>query len=277
MDKQEVRLSGKFIINDVEKVGDLLYYEEQGVIYLIVDYKLSMVNLIGEFDTKCPKTICGEISSGHKLTLFECNVVSNNSTLFQYKRVCYGAKFLVWDDNFGEDSKFNIINIKTGNLLAWSNLNGITADLNEISTIIHRYEEPKKIVLQDYTITFKTTFTSDLFARPILEKAITEQYLNIKIESNVEHSIYELIKVKDLILDFISFGIKNNIEIMEMSLSSNDRKFKLEEDATEEFHKIYVLWTSDKKKKPYKTNFNEFNFNLDNLMQWGTTHNILES
>lgn len=279
MGNQEIRFSGRFLINGEEKLGDFICNKEQGGIYLVVDYKLSIDNPIGEFDIKCPKTICGEISSGHKLTMFDCKVVSNNTKVFQYARVCYEAKHLIWGDYFEDDCKFNIINVKTGNLLTWSNLSGIKANLNEESfTIIHNFKEPKKIVIKDYSITFHTTFSSDFYVWPIPEKAITDENLNIRIESSVGKSIYELLKVKKLIFDFISFGINNNIDIIDVTLNSNERKFKLKENDTEEIHNNYTLWTNAKKMETYKTDIYEFNFKLDHLIQLGDqTQKILEN
>ena len=228
MENQDSRFSGKFIINDEEKIGNLIYNKENGVICLFIDNKLSSEEPFGKTPQNI-EVIYGEITSGHKVTLLDCEVVSHSTKAFLYSRVRYEVKFLIWGEHFDKSFKFNSIILKTTNLLEWSNLRGISADFdNKSSSLInHCFKEAKKIELEDYTIIFKTVFRSDLFSYPIPEKAITEEHLIITIESIKDISIKDLVIIKNLVLDFISFSIRNNVEISEMKLNSNNKKLAL--------------------------------------------------
>ena len=260
--------TGKFYIADEEIAGELIYNKKNGIILLNLIKTLVDPMVFGK-SYKDVDIITGTLNSGAVVTLFKNKCVKNHTQAFQSQQINYVSKYLIWSKDIVAKRKFHKMRCIVENGLTWSELSRIdSSDFNCIK-IKDKFDK-KTFDFFGAKISFFTSLNCELFSYPIKEESKVYERLMIEIEPKNEQDPSCFISLRDKILSFISFAIRDNINVIEQYLYDYNDSYLIGGEITEYYK--HTLITSERNLSIQNTTVHEYNFLLSEI----ATENINE-
>lgn len=257
--EKDRHFSGVFNICGEELQGELIYNKSNGVILVNVAKAITIEDLVGKHYQNVD-IIVGKINTGETVILFNNKCTKNLTKFLQNQRICFIADYLVWSNDTFESNKYSRYICVLDNALDWSGLSSI--DFHEPHVIKYKNSTEKKSyswfgvnVTFSSAVQFKSAEKGDASINIV-------EHLVLQIESSHKESIPFFIDIRKKILAFISFSIKNNVNLERQYLENDDEVYTIEDH--KECYK-YSLWTSEFYLPIYKNFQYEFNCKLDQL------------
>lgn len=261
IEPQELHFTGLFTLINEEISGELIYRKSDGVILLDLGKKLERESPFGKSYGNL-KYITGKLNTGDCITLFNNHCVDNHPFVFSHQKIKYVSDYLICSKTFQKDKKYNKLVFRLENALLWSNFKGI---VNEHDEGFREKEEAQDVKMHWFgaEITFLLTVKNGLLNFPAEEEAIVEQRLEVHIEFQEQKTVEELISVRDKIISFISFGIQNNVNILDQYLI-NFQDTYVAGNSTPLYRK-HLLIGNNKRLEIYPVYIFEYNFTLSQI------------
>ena len=250
---------GQFYIDGASLSGTLVYNRKNGVIHLSIDREIEGI-------TDTPRNldyVCGKLSTGSFVTLFNVRCLRNHTHGFQLQRLLFEAEYVIWGHRNVENQKFNKLECTIENGLAWSGLSQIKCeDLSSITFSGSGAESDQLYEWYGASIRFCTHVKNDFWRSPRKEDCKIVERLVIQIESKTKESFEYFLQVRNKILALISFAIKDNVNVEEQFLIDYDESFTT--GPITQYYHFHIL-TNEPYHTIYTENHFDYNFFLKQL------------
>lgn len=258
---KDKHFTGTFNISGEEITGELIYNKKNGIILLNLIKTIPQPDIFGQ-SYKDIDIITGVLNSGAHVTLFNNRCVKNHTQAFQSQQINYISKYIIWSKDFATERKFHKLRCVIENGLKWSDLSRLdTTNFNCIK--IKDDVDKKTFSFFDAKITFFTSLNCELFNYPIKEESKVFERLVIEFESKKEESPNYFISLRDKILSFISFAIRDNVNVIEQYLYDYNDSYLIGETVMEYYK--HTLITSERNLSIQNNSVHEFNFLLSDI------------
>ena len=252
--------TGEFNILDEKISGDLIYNKQNGVILLNLIKEINSESLFGKSYGTIP-VIVGKLNSGTTVTLFNNRCTNNHTQAFSSQQLHFVARYMIWSKSECSNSKYNKMVCVLQNAYQWS---GFSA-FEETEDGIKVKDKIDKKVFNWFgaKITFYSSLNDSLFTLPREEETKIIQRLCVEIETSEKCDVKEFVAIRNKIISFISFAIKNNVNVEEQYLCDYDDSYLVANTITD--YRKYYLYTSEPALAVLKTRRWEYNFQLEDI------------
>lgn len=217
--ENEFRYLGDFVIDGELMSGELIYNRKKGHIILSVAKSLDDKGPISKHYSKLD-VIKGKTITGQEVLLINNVCIRNQTNIPTSRKIAFSSEYAVWVPSEKNDLKYNVLSCVLQNALAWSTFQSINYKNGKIEFV--KNNNFKKIKLFGCDIIFSIQMSDSLSSIPIKEESKIIQRVTMTIETKQRKELSELIEIRDKIIQIISFGSKNNINIEEESLYDYD-------------------------------------------------------
>lgn len=257
---KEYHHTGIFSILNEDMAGELIHNEENGIILLNLAKKLNQDNFMGKSYANL-SVIYGNINSGEKVTLFNCECINNHSNVGQSQRISYRCKYFIWSNHHQKKPVYNEMVCTLKNAFSWSQLS--VFEQKDDGIALKKEHDECEFNWFGVKIRF-TVFSNETFWLPLdsEEKKIVQRVC-LSIVSDQKQSIDKFIDIRDKVLALISFAIKGNVNIEEEYLMDYEDSYLIGEKITD-YHKYYLVY-SQRELAVWDSNVWDYNFTLKQL------------
>lgn len=257
----DIHYVGKFVFDNEEVMGEIIYNKKKGSIFLNVRKSLKNI-FIGKLYGRI-KVIKGEINTGAKVTLINNVCVQNYQKVTSYQDVVYRCEQLIWSKDELLDFKFNKMIVEVSNALYWTGLSNIMRELDERTLKFNSKKKIKEFDFLDSKILFYAAEETNAFLYGNIEEYKLNERLKIEIKTNEKKDSTYFIEIRNKILNLISFAIRDNVNIERQIFYRDDQYITQGE---KKILKQYLFVSSEKYNNFVGTSINEYNFSFDQLV-----------
>lgn len=232
---------GAFYVDEMEFHGELIYNRDTGKITLNLkkELYLNMEESSDPDSYTCKElgkeynridAISGKLAEGNAVVLFNCRCIYSAivGTRVGHARVLqFQAEYIVWNDPDAIGRKYSKLVFILENALRWSQLTQLDCTKTDIVTF-NPIKDCPRFSWFGSTITFGTYLTHDTTS-VFKEKTQIIERLAIAIQVEEDKDIRYFLDVRNKIMAMISYGIKDNLNVVRQYLSQNDAIVKYPE------------------------------------------------
>lgn len=263
------KYQGEFEIDGIVYPGGMVADSEHGSITLIVSKMLDGEEAKGysQKNYRRISMIHGVVNGGKNVTLFKCRCKQNDYTEYaednKHQRLIFSAEYIIISGRNDIHTTYDRFQFTIENGMAWSKISQILVmdnphggDPSQVRFRGNNYS--KSFIMGGSQITFRSQLHNrELMDENRRECFTLEERLQITITPREPSTIFYFLSMRDQLVDMISFGTKDNVNILSQYLICGP-----EEPRHEEQH----LVVTNKKTLPINhTPPEEYNFQLDQL------------
>ncbi len=253
--------AGTFNVLGEEISGQLIYNKSKGIILLNLIKSLSDISAFGKRYGNVD-VITGELNSGTTVTLFHNHCTKNHTQGFRMQQLNYVADYMIWSRCEVINKKYNKMTCILQNALQWSGLSclDITNDFNI------KFKNSRDDNVYNWfgaKIVFSTDLESGLFSFPRDEEIKVIERLVVEIEADEKQDTTYFTAIRDKIIAFISFAIRDNVNIYKQYLIDYEDSYTVSESIIDYYKQS--LFTSECYLPIQNQSFMNYNFMLKQI------------
>ena len=253
---------GKFILLDEEIDGEIIYNTKTGVILLDLAKQLTENTFFGKSYADIA-VIQGKINTGATVTLFNNRCVNNNTQAGQNQRICFLCDYFIWSGRSEKGKMFNALECTLKNAYIWSQFK--IFETTEHGLIRKEKIESKSFVWFGVKVEFSATSNEYLIMPFDAEEKTIVQRVNLSISSDQKHTIEEFLTIVDRIVAMISFAIKGNVNVSDLTLLDYEDSYYITEGIND-YHKHYLI-RAQRELDSFDRKIWDFNFTLNDVAE----------